>query len=213
MNHRMHQQALGIHQDMPFLPIDLLARIITRRIDVRAAFFSAFNALAVDDAGGWAGLPIDQLAAFLVELIVNSQQRPVVLPALKVVEQGASRRQVPGDIAPLTPGAQNVQKAIQHLAFIDLPSAATTLGWRDEVLHLRPFLGRQVTRIAQLVPVVPSPVLSCPHHTLRESTRSSNHSRVNGFKPSVLTDSKDSQSSRTDTEALAESKSYATACR
>src|SRR5271154_3825987 len=199
MNHCMHQQPLGIHQDMALLPFDLLARIITRRIDVRAAFLGAFNALAVDDAGGRARLPIDQLAALLVELIVNSQQRSVVPPALEVVEQGASRRQVPGDIAPLTPGAQNVQEAIDHLAFIDLASATTTLGWRDQVLQVPPFLVGQVTWIAQLVPVVPRTVLSGPHHTLRESTRSSNHSRVNGFKPPVLTDSKDSESYRTDT--------------
>ncbi len=69
----MHQQALGIDHDMPLLAVDLLARIITRRVDVRPALFSAFNALAVDHAGGWAGLPITQLTAFLVEFIVNSQ--------------------------------------------------------------------------------------------------------------------------------------------
>jgi hypothetical protein len=57
MNHRMHQQTLGIHHDMPLLAVDLLARIITRRIDVSAAFFGAFNALAVDDAGGRTRLP------------------------------------------------------------------------------------------------------------------------------------------------------------
>ncbi len=57
----------------------------------------------------------------------------------------------PGDVARLTSCAQNVQKAIQHLAFIDPPSAATTLGRRDKVLHVRPFLGRQVAWIAQLV--------------------------------------------------------------
>jgi hypothetical protein len=48
----------GIHQDMPFLPITLLAGIVSGGIDVRVTFFSAFNTLAVDDAGGWAGLPI-----------------------------------------------------------------------------------------------------------------------------------------------------------
>ena len=85
---------------------------------MRAAFFGAFNALAVDDAGGRTRWPIDQLATLLVKFIVNSQQCPVVLPALEVVEQAASRRQVSGDIAPLAPGAQNIQKAIHHLAFI-----------------------------------------------------------------------------------------------
>src|SRR5580700_8809812 len=90
----------------------------------------------------------------------------------------------------------------QHLAFIDPPSAAPTLGWRDKVLHVRPFLVGQVTGIAQLVPVVPGTVLSCPHHAHRESKPSSNHSRVNEFKPPVLTDSNDSESSRTDTYKL-----------
>jgi hypothetical protein len=61
--------ALGIHQDMSLLPVDLLVRIITAGIDVRAAFFGAFHALAVDDAGDWTGLPIDWLAACLVEFI------------------------------------------------------------------------------------------------------------------------------------------------
>jgi hypothetical protein len=162
----------------------------------------AFHALAVDHAGGWTGLPIDQPAAFLVEFKMNFQQRPVVLPASEVVEQRTSRRQVPGDIAPLTPGAQNVQKAIQYLAFIDFAAAATALGWRDEVFQVPPFLDGQVTWIAQLVPVVPGTVLRCPHHAPRESMPSSNHSRVNGFKPSVLTDSKASGSSRTDTQAI-----------
>ncbi len=43
--------------------------------------------------------------------------------------------QIRWDIAPLAPCAQNVQMAIRHLAFIDLPLAATALGWRDEVLQ------------------------------------------------------------------------------
>src|SRR6202030_1949031 len=185
---------------MALLPFDLLARIVTRGIDVSAGFFRAFHALAVDDTGGRAGLPIDQLAAFLVEFIMNSQQRPVVIPALEVVEQGTPRRQVPGELAPLAPGAQNVQQAIQHLAFIDLAPAAAALGWRDEGFHMPPLLVGQVTGVAQLVPVVPGTVLRCPHHAHRESMPSSNHSRVNGFKPPVLTDSKDSKSSRTDTK-------------
>ena len=195
----VRMRSLGIHQDMSLLAVDLLACIITRGVDVSAAFFGAFNALTVDDAGGRTRLPIDQLAALLIEFIVNSQQRPVVPPALEVVEQGASRRQVPGDIASLTPRAQNVQEAIYHLAFIDLAAAATALGWRDQMLQVPPFLVGQVTGIAQLVPVVPRTVFSGPHYAHRKSMPSSNHSRVNGFKPPVLTNSNNSESSRTDT--------------
>jgi hypothetical protein len=72
MNHGEHQQSLGIHQDRSLLAVDLLARIITRGIDVCATFFGAFNALTVDDAGGRTRLPIDQLAALLIELILNN---------------------------------------------------------------------------------------------------------------------------------------------
>src|SRR6202789_2860293 len=155
MNHSMHQQALGIHQDMALLPFDLLARIVTGRIDVRATFFSAFHALAVDNAGGWTGLPIAQLTAFLVKFIMDLQQRSVILPALEITEQCASRRKVPGDIAPLTPCAQNVQEAIHYLAFVDLSSPTAALGLRDQMLQVPPFLVSQVTWIAQFVPVVP----------------------------------------------------------
>lgn len=156
---------------------------------MRGRYGCALHVLAVDDAGGWTGLPIRQLAAFLIKLIMNLQQCPVVLPALEVVEQCASRRQVPGDIALLAPCAQSVQESIQHLAFIGLASSATTPGWGDEVLHVRPFLAGQVTRIAQLVPVVPMTVPRCPHHAHRESMPPSNHSRVNGSKPPMLTES------------------------
>jgi len=63
---------------MPLLPFDLLARIVTAGIDVRAALgplfaaqVRAFHALAVDDAGGWTGWPINQLTALLVEFKMN----------------------------------------------------------------------------------------------------------------------------------------------
>ena len=68
----MQQQALGIHQDMPLLPFDLLARIVTAGIDAGAPFFGALDALAVNDTCRWTGLPIDQLTAFLVEFITYS---------------------------------------------------------------------------------------------------------------------------------------------
>jgi hypothetical protein len=71
VNHSVHEQALGIDQDMPLFPFDLLARIVTAGIDAGAAFFGAFDALTVDDTGRWTSLPIDQLTAFLVEFIMD----------------------------------------------------------------------------------------------------------------------------------------------
>lgn len=38
VDHRLHQQALGIDQDMALLSLDLLARIVPRRIDADPPF-------------------------------------------------------------------------------------------------------------------------------------------------------------------------------
>jgi hypothetical protein len=44
----MHQQARGIDYDVSLLSFDLLACVISVRIDAGAAFLRAFHALAVD---------------------------------------------------------------------------------------------------------------------------------------------------------------------
>ena len=55
----LQQQALSVYQDMPLLALDLLARIIARRVDASAPFFCALDALAVDDRrrSGWPLVP------------------------------------------------------------------------------------------------------------------------------------------------------------
>ena len=65
-------------------------------------------------------------------------QRPVVVPALKIVVQRAARRQIARNVAPLTARAQNIHDAVQYLPDVDLAPSAATLGGRDQVLHLRP---------------------------------------------------------------------------
>jgi len=52
---------------------------------------------------------------------------------------------------------------------IDAPFAATTLGWRDQWLDMRPLPVGEVARIAQLVAVVAVAVLDRPHSAPRAS--------------------------------------------
>jgi hypothetical protein len=125
--------------------------------------------LTVNDAGGRTGLSAHLFAAFLIEFKMDFAQCSIVVPALKVVVQRASRRQIPGDVTPLTPRAQDVHDAIQHIANVDLTSSATAFGWWDQVLYLRPLVIGQVTRVTELVPVVPVTVFGRPHQAPRES--------------------------------------------
>ena len=62
---------------------------------------------------------------------MNAIDHRVVGPRIEVVEQGASRGQVLGHVAPLAPGAQDIEQAVDHLAHIDRASAPAMLGRRD----------------------------------------------------------------------------------
>src|ERR1035437_7292672 len=106
MNDRMQQQTRGIDQNMPLVAFDLLTSVVAMRIDT-AAFFSAFHALAVDHAGGWAGLPSHLLPAFHVQSVMDLHQGSIVLPTLKEGVLGAPRRKIPGDVAPLAASTEH----------------------------------------------------------------------------------------------------------
>jgi hypothetical protein len=61
--------------------------------------------------------------------------------------QRASRRQILGDIAPLTSSAEDIHDAIEDLAHVDLTTPAATLRWRDHRLDQRPLVVGQVTGV------------------------------------------------------------------
>ncbi len=133
--------------------------------------FGAFHALAVDDTGGRTRLPIDQLTAFLVEFIMDSQQRPVIPPSV-----GSSRTRCCAAASPWgysatdTPCSEFTKghlpprvhrsRAADHRAWLagsDAPSG--------------PILRRSDHLDSAFVPVVPRTVLSGPHYPPRESIR------------------------------------------
>src|SRR5271166_4952908 len=66
-----------------------------------APFFSALHALAVDDAGRWAGLAPHRLAALHIERVMDAFERSVPCPQIEIVEQPAARRQILRHVTPL----------------------------------------------------------------------------------------------------------------
>src|SRR6185437_7510802 len=94
----MHQEALRIDEDMALLALDLLARIIARRIDA-GPFFRALDALAVDDRGGRACFAPRSLAAFAVKGVMDAVERAVPAPKVEIVVDRRARRQILRDRA------------------------------------------------------------------------------------------------------------------
>jgi len=99
--------------------------------------------------------------------VVDGGQRVVVIPANQIVMQGAFRRQILRDIAPLTSRAEHIHDPVDDLANVDLAVSPAVLGWRDERLDKRPFRVGQVARVAQLVAVVFGTVIAGPHRVAR----------------------------------------------
>src|SRR5260221_14540800 len=70
--------------------------------------------MAVDDGGGWAGVPFAALPAFHIKRVMDAIQRAVPAPQVEIVEQRAARRRVFRDRPPLTSRAQNIHDPIHH---------------------------------------------------------------------------------------------------
>ena len=75
----MHQQALGVDEDMPLLAFDLLARVIAVRIDA-APFFPALQALRADHGRCGRGLAANSFAALDVEGEMDALESAVPTP-------------------------------------------------------------------------------------------------------------------------------------
>ena len=101
----------------------------------------------------------------------------------EVVVHRAARRQVLRQRRPLAAGAQDIHHPVHHLAHVDRPLVAAALGRRDQRPDQRPFLVRQVARIAQLAAVVSGAVLGRPHPAApaNRGRRAWNHNRFLGL--------------------------------
>src|SRR3954452_23567880 len=163
MDDSVQQQTLRIYQDMAFLALDFSCRNHTLADQSRAPFFRALDALAINDRSRRAGVSFGQFSTLHVKRVVDAIQRPIVIPAMEVVVQGAARRKVFGDRGPLASCAQNVHKAVDNLPLVNRTLVAASLGRRDLRSDPGPLLVRHITRIPQLATVIPAAVLVRPH--------------------------------------------------
>ncbi len=97
--------------------------------------------------------------------MVDTIQRPVIVPKIEIFEQRAAWRQVLGDRAPLAARAQDVHQAVHDFTDIDAPLAPTMLGRRYQGRNMGPFFVRHVTRIAKLAAIIGTTIFRCPHRS------------------------------------------------
>ena len=96
---------------------------------MKPPFFSAFDALAIDDGGGRTGFPANRFAAFYIKLMMNEIESAIPTPQVKIIIQRRARRQVFRDGPPLTTGGENVHEAIHNLAQDHCAFVAAAPAW------------------------------------------------------------------------------------
>src|SRR5436305_4519013 len=163
MNDRVQQQTQRIYEKVALLALDLLARIIARRIDTGPPFSALLTLwLSMMAAVGLASRS-PPLTALHIKRVMNAIERPVVAPQVEIVVHRAAWRQVFRDRPPLASRAQNIHYPIHHFAHIDVALVAAAPGRRDQRFNMRPFGVGQITRVSQCAAVVTSAVLRRPH--------------------------------------------------
>jgi hypothetical protein len=111
----MNQQALRIDEKMPLLTLDLLSRVVARRINRSPPFFALLTPwLSMTAAGDW--LPANRFAAFYIELMMCEIERAIPTSPIEIIVQRRARRQVFRDRPPLTTGGENIDEAVHDLA-------------------------------------------------------------------------------------------------
>src|SRR5271165_6952514 len=81
-------------------------------------FFRASHALAVDDGGGWAGLAFGLRATLFIERVMDAIQHAINAPIAKVSINGAARRKILRQVAPLASGAQQVHDGVERVPHV-----------------------------------------------------------------------------------------------
>jgi hypothetical protein len=154
MHDGVHQQTLRVDENVALLALDFLACIIAVRVNLRPPFLGAFNALAVNDCSGWAGLAAHLFATFDVKRMMDAIERSIPTPQIEIVVHRRAWRQILRDRAPLAAGAQDVHQPVDDFPYVDMASIAAAFGRQYQWLDMRPFLVRKVTWIAQLAAVI-----------------------------------------------------------
>ena len=95
--------------------------------------------------------------------MVQAIERAVLVPALKVAVHRAARRQVLRNGIPLATGAEYIHQPVDHFPDVHRALVAAGLRRRDQWRYQGPLRIRQVTRVAELAPIVESSIFARPH--------------------------------------------------
>ena len=120
-------------------------------------------ALTVDDCRARAGFAARLLAHRHVQRMVDTLQRAVPIPQFEIMVHRAFRRQILGQRLPLPSGPQQIEKAVDNLAHVDVPWPTATSCRRNHRRHQAPFFIGEITRITQTLTPCRSTMFRCPH--------------------------------------------------
>ena len=96
-----------------FFPLTRLPR--QSLLDQSASpFFGTLYTLTVNDAGGRRKSPLRLVPTSHIECTMDAPERPLCLPARKVIKDRTAGWELFGNRAPLTPGTQAIPQSIKH---------------------------------------------------------------------------------------------------
>ena len=188
-------QAEGVDEQVELLALDLLARVIARRVDARAPFSAPITLwLSITPALGEASRPSSS-PGHEVERVMNPLQRAVPVPQHEIIVHRGLGRQILGQRAPLASRSPEHREPGSspraHPPRADARRAWSVVSTPRSSAHS---CIPQITRIANTLALVEPTVLARPHRPPPEK-------RI-GSQYRITNDSNESTSFRTDTKIL-----------
>ena len=134
-HHHPQHQTERIDQDMSFSAVDFLARIVTPFF----AHLGALDALAIEDGRAGMALATFDPAQMLSQMGMDLFPQTVELPEPEVMVDGAPGSKVPGQVAPLRAGFDEIEDGIEQLPERVLAPPTALAGLGKAVVDELPF--------------------------------------------------------------------------
>jgi ABC-2 type transport system permease protein len=144
VDHRRHDQAQRVDDQVPLPAVDLLERVLAPR----PPLFRGLDALAVDDAHARALLPLVLVADLGAQSVVDLRPSTVVAPLAEVVVARTPGGQVFGHHPPGAAAAGDVEDTVEDLTQFDLARPPAGLGRRQQAPEPLPLGVGQIGGIA-----------------------------------------------------------------
>jgi len=125
--------------DMALTSVDLLSGIIAPN----AAAFRGFDALAIDHARRWTGLPAHGFSCRHNQVMVDRSKNTIVPPIVEISANRRDRWEVVWEHAPLAARRGHIQNGVKHITQVRRARTPARLRWRQQRRNLAPFfIGR-----------------------------------------------------------------------